>query len=66
MNIDWKDRNPGLPEPTVIGNPGSTTDVEIKSNGAVLRFSFDSMAEAQAFIDAYANAYSVEGRIDTK
>ncbi len=56
---NWRDMHPDLPEPKATGNRGSMTDVEIKSNGAVLKFSFDSWEEAQAFIDAYANAYAV-------
>lgn len=59
MAIEWK-RNPDLPAPQIT-HEGVDTEVIICANEVRLTFSFASQTEAEAFIDQYANAYSVAG-----
>jgi len=60
MAIDYWKRNPDLPEPQIT-HEDVDTEVIICVNDVKLTFSFASQAEAEMFIDQYANAYSVTG-----
>lgn len=59
--------NPSIPEPTIADSEVATDGaVIIEANGVTLMISFDSAAEAQAFIYAYANAHEVVGNTTTR
>jgi len=53
--------NPAVPEPEVSSVDGTFTNVTIAVNGVWITVAFESDAEAQRFVDQYANATRVTG-----